>query len=883
VIRRRRRRRSILPAVLAPHTRFGPYEVLEHIGSGGMGDVYRAVDTRLNRSVAIKVLPAQDPVLRERMAREARAISGVSHPNICALYDIGSEDGVDYLVMEYLEGETLAAKLSRGALPFSQVLRVGAEIASALDVAHRAGVVHRDLKPGNIMLTKSGARLLDFGLARNIAPVGPDAPTVREALTEAGMVVGTLQYMSPEQLEGGAVDARSDIFAFGCVLYEMTTGRRPFDGETRTGVITAILTRDPLPPSSVVDDLPVAIDRVASRCLAKDRDERWQSAHDLADELRWMAQDRSNSSQRTTVASKPRRRFVIPALIAALVVALVFAGLMWRRNGATRTPETLLFTMSLPPGATLSQRAVTTELAVSPDGKQIAFAVVHGGRRSIIIRELAALSYRDVAGTDGGASPFWSPDGKWLGFFAEGKMKKVPAAGGPVQVVCDASGGAASWSENGDIVFSEWGPKTSDALQAVSESGGKPRTVTTGTGWHNWPFVIPNSRNYLATNVSAESRALMLNSLDDKTTKNIGDATRTIADDSGNVYYVRDSVLVTQHLDVRNGHLTGDAVPLFNGAFQFAQTGCSNLSVSRDGGVIAVQRMALSTQLVWRDRNGREVGRVGMPQLYRKFRLSPDHTRIAMEIAEPDSQRSNIWVHDVVRGVSTRITSDAIGGISSPIWSSRGDALFVTAPATTAPGDAPQIARLSLSTGRVETPHREDGPQYATDTTSDGRVIYTVTRGRDNDVELLSADGTKKTSLLGSAFNESDAVLSPDGSWLAFQADDSGRAEVYLQPFGREGERLRVSTDGGAEPRWSADGKELYFVSAASVLNAVAIDAAGHPGASEMLFPINSATMLEQKEFGPAHYDIGATKDRFLVREIPSGVDDPPVIIIIRR
>jgi Tol biopolymer transport system component len=848
-----------------------------------MGDVYRAVDTRLDRSVAIKVLPAQNPVLRERMAREARAISGVSHPNICALYDVGSEDGVDYLVMEYLEGETLAAKLGRGPLPFSQALRVGAEIASALDVAHRAGVVHRDLKPGNIMLTKSGARLLDFGLARNIAPVGPDAPTAREALTEAGMVVGTLQYMSPEQLEGSVVDARSDIFAFGCVLYEMTTGRRAFDGETRTGVITAILTRDPTPPSSIVNELPIAIDRVVARCLAKDREERWQSAHDLADELRWMAQDRSNSSQRTTVASKPRRRFVNAALIAALLVTLAFAAVMWQRRGAARTPETLLFTMTLPPGATLSQRAVTTELAVSPDGKQIAFAVVHGGRRSIMIRELASLNYRELAGTDGAVSPFWSPDGNWLGFFSEGKMKKMPAAGGPAQVICDARGSAASWSENGDIIFSEWGPETNDELQVVSEGGGKPRILTTGDGWHNWPFVIPNSRNYLATNITAKSRVLMLNSLDDKSMKNIGDAVRVVADAAGNVYYVREGVLVTQHLDVRNARLTGEAVPLFTGAFQFAQTGCSNLSVSRDGSVIVVQRMALPTQLVWRDRNGREVGRVGAPQLYRKFRVSPDHQRVAMEIAEPDSQRSNIWVNDIARGVSTRITSDAIGGISSPIWSPHGDALFVTAPATTAPGDAPQITRLSLSTGRFEPPHRTDGPQYATDTASDGRVIYTVSRGRDSDVELLSADGTQKQSLLGSPFNESDAVLSPDGRWLAFRADDSGRAEVYLQPFGREGERSRVSTDGGVEPRWSLDGKELYFINAASMLNAVAIDATGRPGVTELLFPINSATMLEQKEFGPAHYDIGSIRDRFLVREIPSGADDPPVIIIIRR
>ena len=852
-----------------------------------MGDVYRAVDTRLDRSVALKVLPQQNAVLRERMAREARAISGVSHPNICALYDVGSADGVDYLVMEYLEGETLSAKIARGPLPFSQALRIGAEIASALDVAHRAGVVHRDLKPGNIMLTKSGARLLDFGLARNVAAIGPDAPTAPAALTEAGMVVGTLQYMSPEQLEGANVDGRSDIFSFGCVLYEMTTGRRAFAGDTRVSVITAILTRDPAPPSSIVDDLPIAIDRVVSRCLAKDREERWQSAHDLADELRWIAQDRSNPSLRTISVPAPRRKLASIGLTAALIVALAalgFAFAMWRNRGAIRAPETLLFTMTLPPGATLSQRAVTTELAISPDGKQLAIVIIRGGKRSLIIRELSSLEFREVAGTDGAWSPFWSPDGKWIGFFSDGKMRKVLAAGGPVQAICDARGGSASWTADGRILFSEWGPETSDALLEVNENGGAAHAITNANGWHNWPFVMADGRMFLSTVVAEKVRSLNLTTIDGKNVRTIAsEVRRAVADDAGNVYFVRDGVLVEQHLDESKGQLTGDAVPLFSGAFQYPMTGGSNFTVSRDGSVIVVQRMASATQLVWRDRNGADAGHIGTPQLYRKFRLSPDRKRIAMEIAEPDSQRSNIWMHDVTRGVSSRVTSNDAGGISSPIWSATGDALFVTAPASKYPGDAPQVVRLALATGRYEKATRTDGPQYATDMSPDGRVIDSVSRGRDSDVELIDTATEKHSPILFSPFNESDAVLSPDHRWLAFQADDSGRPEVYLQPFGREGERLRVSSDGGVEPRWSADGTELYFINAANMLTAAAIDSAGRPGSLQTLFVINSASMLEHKEFGPSHYDVGATKDRFLVREIPSGAEEPPLIAIIRR
>lgn len=463
------------------------------------------------------------------------------------------------------------------------------------------------------------------------------------------------------------------------------------------------------------------------------------------------------------------------------------------------------------------------------------------------------------------------------------RCAKFRPRAGPAQVICDARGGAASWGRDGRILFSEWGPGTSDALQEVGENGGRARKITGANGWHNWPFMLAGGHGYLSTKLSDNARATLLTSRDGRNIRTLSDqVARTLADDADNVYFVRDGVLLQQHLDVRDGRLTGEAVPLFTGAFQFPTTGGANFTVSRDGSVIVVQRAAAPTQLVWRDRNGVESGRAGTPQLYRKFRFSPDRKRLAIEIGEADTQQSNIWVYDVDRGVSTRVTSDQGGGVSSPAWSASGDALFVTAPTGRMLSDAPQVARLALATGRIDAVKRTDGPQYATDTTKDGKVIFTVSRGRDSDVELLDVATEQKQPLLHSSFNESDAALSPDGRWLAFQADDSGRAEIYLAPFGREGERLRVSSEGGIEPRWSTDGTELYFINAVNMLTAAPIDANGRPGALQPVFVINSASMLEHKEFGASHYDV-ASKNRFLVRELPAGADEPPLVAIIRR
>src|ERR1039457_2890370 len=495
---------------LVSGTKLGPYEILSPLGAGGMGEVYRARDTRLERTVAVKILPthmASSPEVRQRFEREAKTISQLSHPHICALYDVGREGEIEYLVMELLEGETLSDRLSKGALPLEQTLRYGIEIADAMDKAHRQGIVHRDLKPGNVMLTKSGVKLLDFGLAKATAPArGPQLtslPTQASPVTQAGTVLGTFQYMSPEQLEGKEADGRSDIFAFGAVLYEMATGRKAFSGASQASLISAILRDDPKPVSSVQSMTPLALDRVVQSCLAKDPEERWQSAGDLRKELHWIAQGGAAAqapvSQR---AGKKRERLAWAA--AAIVGAGLAAALLLR----SRTPpvafdRAIQFKVSLPESVVSSELdPVKTLFALSPDGSALAFLGSTAATRQIYVRSLDAIDSRAVPGTQGAESPFWSPDGRNLAFFSDGKLKRVDLSGGPAITICDAPNGAAgTWSPDGAILFSTWGAG-SPVLHEVAAAGGASTDATKLDSmrhehWQTWPMFLPDGKHFL--------------------------------------------------------------------------------------------------------------------------------------------------------------------------------------------------------------------------------------------------------------------------------------------------------------------------------------------------------------------------------------------------
>lgn len=876
----------------------GPYQIVEKVGAGGMGSVYRARDTRLDRSVAIKVLPeelSQDPRLRERLAQEAKSISALSHPNICGLYDIGHQDGIDFLVMEFLEGETLADRIMRtGALRMRQALAFGADIAAALDAAHRGGVIHRDLKPGNIMLTRSGARLLDFGLARQAIAEIPQGEasghaTERMPLTDPGSVVGTLQYMSPEQAEGRRLDFRSDIFSFGAVLYEMLSGKRAFEGPTRVSVLHAIAQGQPRSLLEAAPAVPESVERVVRKCLEKSPDDRWQSAHDLSDELKWVAGMSSGAVARSAPRGAERSRWLAVALAAVLVAAAFGTALMMRQrrhDDGEGHGRTLRFGIDPPAGSYFTQRATNTEFAVSPDGRQIVLTALQGGRRSLYLRRLDELAAREIDGTEGAVSPFWSPDGNWIGYFSNGLMRKIPSSGGPAQSICAAHGGTATWGAKGTILFAEWGPDTPEEIQAVSELGGAPTRISAKGGWRFWPMFLSDSRHYLfhLHRGNPAVNGIYLGSLDDSKTVRLLAADSRVEVAEGNwLYFVDQGILRKQQLDVAGARMKDAAVTVANSLFTFTPTGAANFSVDRAGDLVAYQRAPSETQLVWRNMDGHETARLKGSLRLRKFRLSPDGERVALDLFDLQTGVSSVWLYEMARDVVSRVTTNP-SGTYSPIWTRDGRELVVADIDPTHTTMPPQLARLSPSGTILKRLNGNDGLQYPTDLTPDGRfAIYTVNRGTHSDIELLSMSGDRgKVPLESSQFNESDGSLSPDGKWLVFVSDQTARPEVYVRPFPSGGERIRISSDGGTEPRWSPRGSDVFYVGPDGTLTRVPVSPGDPIRISRPLplFHITSAGMMENHEFGFDHYDIAADGQHFLVRELAQGTDEAPVVVM---
>jgi eukaryotic-like serine/threonine-protein kinase len=659
-----------------PGTRLGPYEIVGALGAGGMGEVYRARDTRLGRDVAVKILPralASDPGFRQRLEREARAISALSHPNICHLYDVGHDEGTDFLVMECLEGETLAARLERGPLPAEQVLRFGAEISGALHAAHRKGIVHRDLKPGNIMLTRTGARLLDFGLAKPSGPAALPAggATVTAPLTAEGTLVGTFHYMAPEQAEGREADERSDIFALGAVLYEMATGRRAFDGSSPASVIAAVLEREPPPIASLQPLAPAALDDLVRGCLAKDPDERWQSAHDVRVQLLAIARRPSGESPPLTGVPS-RRRWLAAALLVLPLVAL--AALLGRWSAAPAAmPAQAVRASILPPPA---HSFTPLDFAVSPDGRRLAYvATAASGVATLWVQSLEASQPVQVAGTDGASSPFWSPDSRWVAFLSGARLYKVEPGAGVVQPVADASplsrGGA--WGPDGTILLSlaVYGP-----LFRVPADGGVPEEATqvpsdlAGEA-HRFPQFLADGRRflYVASWTNQQRGGVYLASLDGGEPRLISSEIRSRVVLAGDqALYVRDGILFAQPFDHRRGEMTGAPRAIIRNevSVDHWRFGDVALTASSTGVLIYQSPQTYTSRLVWYDRQGNELGIVGGPNLWSPA-LSPDGRYVAAALDRAGNGQQNIWVHDTQRGISTQVTTE--GTDSGVQWS----------------------------------------------------------------------------------------------------------------------------------------------------------------------------------------------------------------------
>jgi hypothetical protein len=822
---------------LAGGTRLGPYEIVVPLGAGGMGEVYRARDTRLDRDVAVKVLPgalASSPEMKQRFEREARAVSQLSHPHICALYDVGSQDGVEYLVMELLEGESLAARVARGPLPLEQVLRHGIEIADALDRAHRSGIVHRDLKPGNVMLTKSGVKLLDFGLAKGLSSSSgrgqveglTSLPTQAGStpLTQAGTILGTFQYMSPEQLEGREADARSDIFAFGAVLYEMATGRKAFEGKSQASLIAAILTGEPPSLSTIQPMTPPALDRVVRGCLAKDPEDRWQSAHDIASELKWIAQG-SEAGVAAPVAArrKGRERLAWSAAALAGAAALAAVAILVGR-GRAPAPRPVRLSLDMPAKAPFES---FDHAMISPDGRTVAFlARFANGRSAIWIRPLGSVMATPLPGTDGATGLFWAPNSASLGFFADGKLKRVEASGGPPQVLADADvpfGG--SWNPEGVIVFC---PRQYSPLMRIAATGGAltPATkVMPHEDSHIWPVFLPDGRHFvfLADASTTPDHSIRLGSLGTlesdvlvaPAVTNLGFAPPDW------LLFVRSGILVAQRLDVRNRRLSGDPIPLGEQIALVDLQHGFDFSVSRTGSLV-YRTANPDTQLAWFDRSGKRLGTVGEPTRYGRFELSPDDRQLAFERLDADLRHGNLWLLDLVRGAASRLTSTASSDYA-PSWSPDGRRILFGSARSSSVADIYEIGSGGTSPEKLVLHDARDKNPMSW--SSDGRfaLIMVTTAAAAEDIWKLPLDGSGKAApLVASRFSELDAQISPDGRWFAYVSDESGRYEVYVQSLADASRRYRVSTSGGGRPRWRRDGKELFFM-AGSMLHSVAI------------------------------------------------------------
>jgi len=865
---------------LATGTRLGPYEILSAIGAGGMGEVYRARDTRLDRTVAIKVLAtsfAADPQLRDRFEREARAISSLNHPHICTLFDVGHQDGVDFLVLEYLEGETLAERLARaGALDPHEALQIAIHVCDALDKAHRSGIVHRDLKPANVFLVGGRgtsaapiAKLLDFGLAKSAAPVVAASglsmlPTTPPNLTAQGTILGTFQYMAPEQIEGFEADARTDIFAFGALVFEMLTGRTAFEGKTRASLLGAILKDEPIAVSRIQPLAPAGVDRIISTCLAKDADDRFQSARDLLRDLKWVASGSSDAA--VSIATRPARSNRVAWLIAVLttIALIVTAFLAMRRNGeVARLAAPVQFTIAPPENGSFGGPAaggtgVATQLAVSPDGRNIVYTARAPSIYQIWLRPVAALAARPIPGTEGGAFPFWSPDGRFIGFFAGGKLKKVQIAGGPPIVLSDAPDGrGGTWNRDNVILFT---PGTADTgIFRVSSGGGVAAVVTTLDPTsretnHRWPHFLPDGRHFLYTATTgtccpaSKPSIIKIASLDPaESTITLLQAESSAAYGSGHVLFARDETLMALPFDPGARQTTGDAFPL---AEHVSMEGSRYVgaSVSENGTVVyASGGLQASQQLTWFDRGGRAIAPLGAASPYLNLALSSDERRVAVTLGTGNPENVDIWILDITRNVLSRLTFDP-GTDASPVWSGDGTHIAFAGQRS---GKFFLFQKLINGTAADES--LLEGPRLMTPTgwSRDGRFIaYTVGTASAlplrSDVWILPLFGDRKPfPLTQSAFNETSGVFAPDGRWIAYTSDEGGQPNIYVQPLPSVGGggKYQVSRDGGAYPVWRADGQELFFLGLDGTLMAVPIHAADQfeAGVPEALFLTGAA------------------------------------------
>ena len=873
--------------------KLGPYEIQSLLGAGGMGEVYRARDTRLNRTVAIKILAAglaETAEVRQRFEREARAVSSLNHPHICALYDIGHQDGIEYLVMEYLEGETLAARIQKGPLPTADLLRYASQIADALDKAHRQGIVHRDLKPGNVMLTKTGAKLLDFGLAKGGEILQGDmssSPTISRNLTTQGTLLGTMQYMSPEQLEGKEADARSDIFSFGAMLYEMATGKKAFEAKSQASLIAAILREEPRPMRELQPVAPLLLERVVKTCVAKEPDERPQSAHDLKLDLDWIRESSAISeAPKEVVEESPARRnytgLVLGVGVPALIVAAAFLFLFRPKQPAAERME---FAIPL--------QGEASHLALSPDGRMLAYVSPNeaAGVNMLTVQRIGSPEAVVLQGTEGASYPFWSPDDANVAFFADGHLKRIAASGGAPQVlasVTTARGG--SWGRKGIILYA---PEAGGFLWTVHADGSNAAPLTdklfdpTKESTHRWPVFLPDGDGFLFfagdfTNPDEDrTSGIYFSSLTGKEKRRLLLTHSNLGYANGNLFYVdaKRSLHATP-VDISKGTTTGETQVIADQVGFQPSVYWGAFSVAENGTVVYNANVgATSSVLTWYDRAGKELGHVGDVGVLANPNLSPDNSQVTVDIADAKANNVNVWLSDFKRGTSSRFTfgpSEDVDGM----WSRDGTTVAYRSILATAvhifskrvQGLEPAKPILQVADDVVPNSWSSDDKQIL--------CTYQPNTGGSY-LLLLPASGGKGSRFLEGKADQTNGQISPDGKWVAYASNESGDWEIYVTTFPSASGKWQVSRGGGIEPRWRADGKEIFYIGEKTTFTAVPVNSEGtfSTGNPTPLFHSQLRAQISSTDL--FNYDVTKDGQRFLVNRYAKPQQIAPLSVIL--
>ncbi len=790
------------------------YKVLEKIGQGGMGEVFLAQDTTLDRKVALKFLPEelqQDSTARKRFLREAKSAAALDHPFICHIHEVGEVEGKSFIAMEYIQGTTLREKLTEGPLPVRKALETAGEMAEALEAAHKQKIVHRDLKPSNIMLTPEGhVKVMDFGLAKRVTPVEGQEQEITTALTKQGSTLGTVPYMSPEQVRGQEVDTRSDIFSFGVVLYEMLTGVNPFKGDTSADTSHAILGETPSPLTRYTEDIPVLLQHIVERCLSKDPENRWQTARDVMEELRWVVEGGSQPGVPTPVSARHKNRDRLAWGLASLVVGIIITLLaVWYLSSPPPPEAVTRFVLRTPEAVPLNN------VVISPDGRRIVFQT----RGGLFVQEMDQFQSRLLEGTEGGGSPFISPDGRWVGFSAGGKIKKVFLTGGDPVDICDVGNmPGAAWGPDGTILFS---PHWVTGIWRVPSNGGDPELLTSidageGEVGHWWPVFLPDGKAFLFTiftrSGSLKNARMAVFNLQTRERTILGEGAYPRYVPTGHLVYQRAGSFEAAPFDLADLRVTGPSVTILEEARKLDPVGSRflNLSFSSDGilvyvsGSLPIPRSAL----VWIDRMGHTEPLPFEPQVFNGLDLSSDGRQLA--VSRLDAGEFDLWLYDLQRGRQEKLTHESNN--FHPVWSHDGGSLaFSSSRRGAVDIFSKEMERVDLVKPLLTD---DEHDVLVIDWSRDGRfLIYgKLTPETGSDIWVLPREGpSEPQALVSSPFVEWFAQVSPDGNWLAYNSNESGRREVYVQPFPDPGRRTQVSVNGGVQPRWSPAGNELFF------------------------------------------------------------------------